>query len=1420
MYNMKQNIKQPYEIIHIDKQTGAIKTPSLLLMNRSFQKIGKINNFDNWNISLSANAADEISFDVHKYCNGSPCAVWNELIDLKIVEVIGFGRFEISVDCTDNTETVKSVHGISLETELAQVMLHDFHVNDEDAVDPSSKYNYDADGNYIPTTFYREISDHDSADDKKFKREHSLLHRVLAAAPHWGIGYVTPYIALNEESEPEESQNFQRTYTADGESIYDFLTGTVAEESNVVFIFDTLNRLIHCYSLCDCIDQKTGAPKTDKYGNKVTSIGCDTSVFVSKNRLANEITISSSKDNVKNCFRVEGGDDTITAMVRTVNMNGSNEIYRFAKFQYDDMSKSLKEKLDAYQNMMADDKTKDTYYGYGDILKFLDGELTLRVSSPEESASVLSLCREHNTDTSAAEPDSYKNLPFWSITISENRKRLILSSSSENDSCMSASEAFHTMGIYPRLYMAYDDLLYYESSMMPNTEKGTNPGKAETQYRTLAAALADKDFYLAVSSSAYSNQNQFTGITNNVEAFAQTMLDSRFDLSVFRETAVYDSKNHIWKGKMQVIQHTNEKNAYPADVSSAEPIIIKITDEKEALTIQKIQKELSRGSMSGIDSETARIWGDKNLDDNEKMNKIRDYFNLYSINRLESFRDGYESCRSALMNMGYSEESDTEDGIYRRYCQQIRIISNPEPDDVFPELGVLEKRQEQAAKTRETIKRIKEEQQLFLSGYIDEQSGITYPPHDFQTYMGEDFLEFCKYRREDTYKNDNYISDGLSSAECLKKAKELIEVAGKELGKACTLQRTVSTSLNNLFALPEFEPLYESFALFNYIRVQTEDEILKLRLIGIDFNGDSSAEINVTFSEQIESADGPASDLQNIIQQAASMSSSYPSTVLQAKQGAEAEQEIQNMHENGLNASETMFANNNSNEITITPSGILCKRMDDEGFYGDKQLRITGNIMAFTDDNWKSVKMAIGETLIDDPTAPEGTPKTPAYGIIAENIVGKFIASEKAYIGNESGSVLIDKDGIDIKDGSITLSNGEYTIELDPNHRQSKTSNNAPNREQSNIQNDYLFCIRDASDEKNVIMGVDTNGAGYFSGNITASNITGGVINIKDKFIVGPEGNVSLPKGTTLSWDDIKNTEDILTKDNFSSIITKDYISSLKATAGSILSQNGDHKTSINAGQISSTYYNLIDNAAENSNLLPGIGKLNAEQTNITNSVILLDNQTKIEKPLFIAGGADSVSTYPSAALYANGRIYSSEEVCPSKDSSFSCGHPDYKWSVVYAKSGAINTSDRNQKHDIQSIAEIYEKLFFRLKPVNFMFDNGDRIHTGIIAQDLKESMDELGLSATEVAAFCRDKKTKIGKDEQTEEVIEVPDLDENGSPRYNYGVRYSEFIMLNTHMIQKLYKEKEEMKKEIDSLKESVTHLHDKIETRIQGIN
>lgn len=180
--------------------------------------------------------------------------------------------------------------------------------------------------------------------------------------------------------------------------------------------------------------------------------------------------------------------------------------------------------------------------------------------------------------------------------------------------------------------------------------------------------------------------------------------------------------------------------------------------------------------------------------------------------------------------------------------------------------------------------------------------------------------------------------------------------------------------------------------------------------------------------------------------------------------------------------------------------------------------------------------------------------------------------------------------------------------------------------------------------------------------------------------------------------------------------------------------------------------------------------------------------------------------------LWTTNRIYSNGAVAPNNDEGHPCGLSDSKWSTVYAKNGSINTSDRNKKHDIENISAVYEKLFFMLKPVSYMFNNGDRIHLGIIAQDLKAAMVELGLTDMEVAAYCRDVKMKQIHDTETDQYIEVPDLDENGNVQYNLGVRYSEFIMLIAHMLQKAYSRINGQQKQIDELtsqmKEVLTYL------------
>lgn len=991
--------KKPCEIIKLDKYTRKINMPTLLLMNRSFSIIGRISRYDNWNISLVGNGIDEISFNVHKYANGIQCPVWDDLIDLKIVNVDGFGMFEISVDYTDNTETVKSIHGFSLEVELAQIGLYEFHVNDDDAADmvitEYSKDNYDSEGNFIPTVFYN------PTDEK-----HSLLHRVLAdKAPHWNIGYVTPYIALGEDVQPEESSKFQRTYTVDGDSIYDFLTGTVAEESNVIFTFNVsrnettgkYERTINCYSLCDCIDQENGDVLCK-------GIGEDTFVFVSKRKLANEITISSNKDNVKNCLRIEGGDDVITDMVRAVNMNGSNYISIFANFQYDDMSEALRNNIQGYQAMMSSTETQDIYYGNGDIDSFINGFLTLKIESELESAFILNICQNNKIEAFTS-IYNYVSAPYWYIEVSDNTKELI--ASSVGDEYISAQSVINNMGIYTRLCNYYDTLAYFESSMMPDVS--ISETTAEEQYNIMKDALTDENMTVGVSSLNKYDNNLFVGVSNNVEAMANVLIDARYKAEVINETTSYnddDKDNIYWTGNIRITRAADETDYYPKTEEQINACFdVNINDDELTFTRQKIEKALHKGSMLDIDFDIA------NMNDEG----IRKYFNKYSLNRLKSFYDGYNSCLSILMQM--DANSPVRKDMYEKYFNRMRIISNPPTEEnPNPVPGVLDIRQTQVDEINTRISDIQKEQRVFQYG--GEYNDKTYTPHDFVTYLENDNLykEFCSYRREDTYTNSNYISDGLSTSECLAKAKELVEAATKEAKKACMLQRTVSTSLNNLFALPEFDKLWDSFALYNYIRVKTEDEILKLRLIGIDFSGDTPENIEVTFSEQIESVDGTIDDLRSIIQQAGSMATSYPSTALQAKQGSDAKNEITDMYTNGLNAAKTMLTNNDNNEVTITQSGILCKRMDDEGYYGDKQLRITGNILALTDNGWKTVKLAIGESVFYNPFTKQYETK---HGILASVIVGQLLCGENMFIGNEDGSVQITGDGITISNGVI-----------------------------------------------------------------------------------------------------------------------------------------------------------------------------------------------------------------------------------------------------------------------------------------------------------------------------------------------------------------------------------------------------------------
>ena len=100
--------------------------------------------------------------------------------------------------------------------------------------------------------------------------------------------------------------------------------------------------------------------------------------------------------------------------------------------------------------------------------------------------------------------------------------------------------------------------------------------------------------------------------------------------------------------------------------------------------------------------------------------------------------------------------------------------------------------------------------------------------------------------------------------------------------------------------------------------------------------------------------------------------------------------------------------------------------------------------------------------------------------------------------------------------------------------------------------------------------------------------------------------------------------------------------------------------------------------------------------------------------------------------------------------------------------SGNTVTSDVNAKTNIESPSEKYDALFDKLVAKRFKYKDGtsDRYHTGFIAQEVKTAMDEAQLPSSDFAALC---------------------IFDAGTDKESWGLRYDEFISLNTWQIQKL---------------------------------
>ena len=1066
--------------------------PTIILANRNGNKLGQLKvNTESIELVDKFNDASEFSFTVNKYIDEKLTPLWDKIADFKLVYCQEWDCwFEISVELDEATETVKTVFCTQLgQAELSQIMLYNIEINTEDDI---------ARDDYIlPTVLYREngllgggITQSEAAKLEKLGislpyedyKESSLLHRLLKdKAPHYSIASIDKSI-----------KRVQRSFSFDGTSIYDALQ-EIGEEIGCLFVFNSnsnnsgkIQRTISVYDLqqyCnDCGYRGEFTDECPKCGstNIINGFGEDTLIFVTSDELGSAgIELTTDTDSVKSCFKLEAGDDLMTATIRNCNPNGTDYIWYFSDSIKEDMSDELVEKLESYNKLYE-------YYS-NDYVVDIDEKYLNDYNNLVEKK-----YWEYNNDLELIP------IPIKGYSSLINAYYNVIDLALFLESSLMPLNDEDTLGEDIYLIDELDNFLTEETDSLLTYRRGI---REKTTAEEQASLLTPS----ALSPVSVSNIDvaSLATINSTILSMAKIVIKSTYKIDINSSDVVDNGDTKIWTGNFVVTSYSDEE-----DKAISEIISITVNDDYEDFVRQKIEKALSKGNTEDLSITGLFSKGYYSFCSSLKH---------YSLNALIGFRDACQACIDILIEQGIGSdsESDLYKNLYDPYYQKLLAIE-----------AEIKVREEEINLLRGVYNSDGNLVSDGVQSSIEKQKIKIQEILDFEEYLGEElWLEFCAYRREDTYSNENYISDGLNNAELFKKAQEFFEVAENEIYKSSELQHSIKTTLNNLLAIPKFKSLVKSFKVGNWIRVLIDDRIYKLRLLEYTIDYKDFDNIPVEFSDVTRIKNG-ITDVESVLSQASSMATSYSTVKRQASQGEKGSIALNDMIESGLSVEDTKIVGASNQTQVWDKNGILCREFDPvTETYSSEQLKIINSTIAITDDNWEHTKTAIGKyTYIDPETGEQKT----AYGVNGETIVGNLLIGERLKLSNgDSDNVLkFDSEGLVVK-------NDKNTIAINPS-----------NQSLFNIKNGDKNIFSFNEEGELVIFGnitaknfsLDDSGAGHISG-VADVALTGSYNDLKDVpklAVVATSGSYKdlkdLPDTTSVSYNDLTDAPPVPSK--------------------------------------------------------------------------------------------------------------------------------------------------------------------------------------------------------------------------------------------------------------------------------------------------
>lgn len=743
--------------------------------------------------------------------------------------------------------------------------------------------------------------------------------------------------------------NIQRTFTFDKKSIYDALK-EVAEELNCLFVFG-------------CGSDANGKPERtiSVYDLEANCKDCGhRDTFVDKCPKCGSTNVTNGYGEYTNVFISR--DNLVEEVTYTTDADSVKNCFKLTAGD-DLMTAAIRS---------CNPNGSDYIYYFSDAVRSdMSEQLQEKLSAYDKLYEEYQ--KTHNFDIDSSFVNNYNAIVTKYIKYDDSLKKI--------ESPITG---------YPKLMRTYFDTIdmvqFLKNKLMPNITKPDNSAKSQGEY------LMEN---LPSSAATTSLKNLSVSTANNIMiSLAQSIVKGSFKITVTETTL----SNDVWRGKFNLKSYSDEDDTY-----TSSPVSIGINENYEEYVRQRIEKVLNKSDDNYYD-----IVGLFKQD----LTVFKSELKKYCLDSLNTFQKCCQSCIDIMVQQGVASDSSTAttsnainakaiyDSLYVPYYNKLNAIQDEilvREDEVYTVEGKYNNQNEL----------IQDGVQIEIERII----GDVQDTLNFQKFIGDELnKEFCAFLRMDEYSNDNYISDGLDNTELFQNAFDFINVATKELYKSATLQHSITGTLKNFLRMREFAPIVNSFKNGNWITIQIDDEIYKLRIIEYTIDFASSQNIDVTFSDVISAKD-IASDIKSILDQASNMATSYGSIVRQSDMNSNFSKKMSDMILKGLDMTNTKIVSSADNQdITWDEHGLLCREFNDIlNDYNPCQLKIINHGLYITNDGWKTAKAGVGQFYYFD---PKDKVYKEDYGIIADTLVGNLILSSQVGIYNEEKSIEMDKNGI------------------------------------------------------------------------------------------------------------------------------------------------------------------------------------------------------------------------------------------------------------------------------------------------------------------------------------------------------------------------------------------------------------------------